>query len=284
VAPPFCWQSKAALKLIKKAFGETHGVCHALAVYLVLTRFASDEGADSFTREKSDIADAAGVSVRKCHDVLGRFSEFGLLQIQRNHFPGTSLKAPSTYTLLAVAHGELPIGTPCTSIGMGAEQGNLPISEEELQKNPSNVALLPPESACANKGGKKGSPPPLDAIAQGHGELRLPPQKSQPWPMQPSEKDRLIRAIDKKLETIRESSPGTKYRSNDGTLKPEVLKYRSELRKKRRELETSWIGVEDPTEGEEPGPPKPKANDRNAGTKNEPRKGQYEVAAQRTTS
>lgn len=105
-AEPFCWQHKEALRIIDNNFEQDVGSAHL--VYLAMTRIASDEGAESFTRPISQIAKLAGVSYRTASPILHRFEALGLIRVQRNTVTGTKEHAPSTYTML---------GNGCLTLG-----------------------------------------------------------------------------------------------------------------------------------------------------------------------
>lgn len=101
-AAPYCWQHKAALKLIRQAFDQLSFLPDALAVYLCLTEFASDEQAESFDRTRRQISERSGVSLRQIDRILPILVSIGVLHIRKNILPGTKELAASTYTLRPV--------------------------------------------------------------------------------------------------------------------------------------------------------------------------------------
>jgi hypothetical protein len=99
---PFCWQHKAALKLIRQTFDDRSFLADALAVYLCFTEIASDEQTETFQRTRREIGERSGVSLRQFDRVLAILISIGLVHCRRNTIPGTKELAASTYTLRPV--------------------------------------------------------------------------------------------------------------------------------------------------------------------------------------
>jgi hypothetical protein len=99
---PWCWQNKAALRLIRQAFDNRSFLADALAVYLCLTEIASDEQTETFQRTRREIAERSGVSLRQFDRVLAVLISICLVHRQRNTIPGTKELSESTYTLRPV--------------------------------------------------------------------------------------------------------------------------------------------------------------------------------------
>ncbi|MBW7893684.1 MAG: hypothetical protein H3C27_01120 [Opitutaceae bacterium] len=95
----FCWQSKAARRAIRDAFDATSNVSTALCVYDALTEIASDEQNETFTTTHAWISRLSGVSPTTIKKVLPVLRDLGLVAIST-----PALRAPSTYTLHAVAN------------------------------------------------------------------------------------------------------------------------------------------------------------------------------------
>jgi hypothetical protein len=109
----FCWQHKKVLTLITETFSESDQAASALAVYVAMTKLASDKGSATFTAAKSLIAHTAGVSVSTVQRLLKGFEQLGVVKIKRRAIAG-AFKAPNTYTLLAIGHHDASIGhEPC---------------------------------------------------------------------------------------------------------------------------------------------------------------------------
>ena len=68
--PPYCWQSKEALRKIREHFDGDSLLPYALSVYCALTENASNKGEEEFTTLQSHLAQLAGVSVRTVRRVL----------------------------------------------------------------------------------------------------------------------------------------------------------------------------------------------------------------------
>ncbi len=76
---PFCWQSKEALRHIREVFDQSRDVSSALSVYLALSEVASNSAAAAFTTTQADLAQRAGLSVRKVADVLKKMAAVKLV-------------------------------------------------------------------------------------------------------------------------------------------------------------------------------------------------------------
>jgi hypothetical protein len=126
---PYAWQSKAALRTIAAACDNRTDKAHVLAVYLALTWKRSDLGnVASFEASKRHIAAVAGVSYRKCAEILSLLKSLGLIAISANAVEGTKEQGPNTYTLCTVSPTP---GTVCPRLGTDAGQTTLPRSEEK---------------------------------------------------------------------------------------------------------------------------------------------------------
>jgi hypothetical protein len=121
---PFCWQTKKVLRLIRDHFDDTNSVSSALAVYLSLTEFASDEKSEVFQRRILEIAARAGVSYKTVAKVLYRLEALSIISITRNKISGTKENAPHTYMLLK-------LGNECPTSGNGSDQTSFPREDEE---------------------------------------------------------------------------------------------------------------------------------------------------------
>jgi AraC-like DNA-binding protein len=159
---PWCWQSKAALRLVRDAHDATNDVTTALAVYVALTECASNEGKETFTAAHAWINRLSGVSVRTIQKHLKTFAEIGLIAIDVPR-----LRAPSRFTLLPVRQS-LPDDTqPVPSVRQRTFSAPLP-TVEERQKNSEEP--LPGFAGAGETPRKQRKPDPIfDAIAEAFG-------------------------------------------------------------------------------------------------------------------
>lgn len=77
--PPFCWQDKSAIRLIRRSFKASE-VATALAIYLTLTELASNNESDEFKVRRATIGDRVGrSSLRSVDKYLDRLAGIGLV-------------------------------------------------------------------------------------------------------------------------------------------------------------------------------------------------------------
>ena len=174
---PFCWQSKEALRMIHEAFSETDNLPSGFAVYLALSLIASDEQSERFTARKALIAFKAGVSIRTAGDVIKRFEQMRLVQIERCSSTGTVPDGASTYTLLGVGNGCLPLSNGCAPVGNQPDQSFIADKVEESGKNGSeeshkNIISPPAEGAKVRFGATED----IEAIYQAYPRKKAPVQ------------------------------------------------------------------------------------------------------------
>jgi hypothetical protein len=136
---PFCWQTKTALRDIRKAFDSNGNVSSAISIYVALTEIGSDEQSEKFQTTIAHIAEKAGLSPRTAGPLLEGLEEIGLVSIQRNRIPDSKLKAPSTYTILPIGNGCVSTGNNCASIRNERKQASLPRVEESPEDSKKNV-------------------------------------------------------------------------------------------------------------------------------------------------
>jgi hypothetical protein len=93
--PPYCWQSKAARRIIYEYFdGDVFGAS-CLGVYTALTEIASDKEAEIFTTPQSYIAQKSCLGITTIRKALKELRSLGLLAYQTPR-----LRGPITFTLL----------------------------------------------------------------------------------------------------------------------------------------------------------------------------------------
>ena len=130
---PFCYQTKAALRLIRDYFDATGNVSTALAVYVALSEIASDEQSDVFDTTTGHIAKYAGLSARTAGPIVTSLAALGLVNIKQNTVPGfipdSRIKAPKTYQVLSLRNH-------CVAfVRQISKKRDLPISEESLEES-----------------------------------------------------------------------------------------------------------------------------------------------------
>ena len=100
---PYCWQQKAALRIIR-AEPTLPSPAFTLLVYFALTWEASDKQSDTFTAHKNYIATKCGISKRKTEGCFLELEKLKLLHIHRQKTPGKKSNEINVYTLQKVAH------------------------------------------------------------------------------------------------------------------------------------------------------------------------------------
>jgi helix-turn-helix protein len=94
--PPYCWQSKAARRMIYEYFdGDTFGAS-CLGVYAALTEIASDKEAETFTTPQSYIAQKSCLGLSTVKKALKELRSLGLLAYETPRLRGSI-----TFTLVA---------------------------------------------------------------------------------------------------------------------------------------------------------------------------------------
>jgi hypothetical protein len=126
---PFCWQSKAARRLIRQKL-PTSKISSALGVYDALTEISSDNQSDTFDAAQNYIGLYAGVSGKTVQRISPDLEQLGLVAIKSNYIGGRN--AECTYTLLPLGHN---VRTP----GHGRKQPCCPTIEESPEESKKNV-------------------------------------------------------------------------------------------------------------------------------------------------
>lgn len=103
---PFCWQPKAAFRLIEEHLEHPDS---AALVYLALTRIASNKEGCTFSKPIGYIAKLAYVGSRTVYRRLPELERIGLVRIERRQIPGTHCRDCNTYTLLVPGLPVLPL-------------------------------------------------------------------------------------------------------------------------------------------------------------------------------
>ena len=96
--PPYCWQCKDALRVIREHLDGDSLLPFALIAYVALTENASNKRAEEFTTLQSHLARlAGGISIRTLQRVLPLLREIGVID-----YTTPRLRGPITFMLLAV--------------------------------------------------------------------------------------------------------------------------------------------------------------------------------------
>jgi hypothetical protein len=96
--PPYCWQSKEALRRIREHLDGDSLLPYALSVYCALTENASDKGQEEFTTLQGHLARLSGnISTRTVRRVLPILREIGVLE-----YVTPRLRGPIIFKLLSV--------------------------------------------------------------------------------------------------------------------------------------------------------------------------------------
>ena len=90
--------------MIREGFSEANMTASARSVYLALCELASDAQCETFTVERALIAFRAGVALRTLDKVIEILQALQLISVTRQNAERNagSIKAPNTYTLLAM--------------------------------------------------------------------------------------------------------------------------------------------------------------------------------------
>jgi hypothetical protein len=135
MSAPFCWQAKAALRMIREKCPEP---ASALGVYLALSVADSDAGGTGqFVTTHKWLASLSGLSTRTIWARLRDLQAVGLISVTT-----PALKAPSTFRLL-------PFGNNCGTSRNGCrafrngEAPPLRTSEEKKETKPPTPIQAP---------------------------------------------------------------------------------------------------------------------------------------------
>jgi hypothetical protein len=120
--PPYCWQSKAALRRIREYLEDRDQwslVCSRLCVYQALCEMASNCGSESFAASQKALTGLCGISERSLRSALGDLQSADLITACHPKHGGRGQK---TYTLLSYAseatseRSEATSGRPANSV------------------------------------------------------------------------------------------------------------------------------------------------------------------------
>lgn len=100
---PWCWQSKAALALIRSSAKSHHQ--HALTVYLVLAEAASNQQSETFVLSTGRCAKLAFVGKKTVRAAIRELVRLHLVTVTRERTADGMKNLPCRFTLLAVNTG-----------------------------------------------------------------------------------------------------------------------------------------------------------------------------------
>ena len=99
---PFCWQSKAVLRMFITHYDNApkSKLTSALALYTILTFIASNQESDKFQTSASLLCAFSGLSRPTVFNFFKDFEALGILEIQRHRVKDRNLE--SDYLLLSI--------------------------------------------------------------------------------------------------------------------------------------------------------------------------------------
>ena len=164
--PPYCWQSKEALRQIERTYDSESSTRLACAAYLALTRIASDKQAESFECSVKEIANYMHYRYDQTLKGIQLAEAAGVIKVERRKVAGTAENAPSIYTLLGVIE---KIDKVIDSPRFAVNPESIEITEKEQRKNrevthpqtpttASSVCVIPIPAATAARVGIFPSP------------------------------------------------------------------------------------------------------------------------------
>jgi hypothetical protein len=151
--PPYCWQSKEALRQIERTYDSESRTRLACSAYLALTRIASDRRAESFECSIKEIARCMHYNYEEALEGVKLAEAARVVRVERRKVTGTKENAPSIYSLLRLS--EIPIrlsGPPSSEIPIVYEV----IEKEERTHPPTSLDCV--EVVCDFSSGGNGMP------------------------------------------------------------------------------------------------------------------------------
>jgi DNA-binding transcriptional ArsR family regulator len=146
----WCWENKAARRLIRDAFDATNNVTTALATYSALCEIASDKGRETFTTTHAWIQRLSGVSPSTIKKHLAAFADLKLVYIST-----PALRVPSTYMLLSLANDCTALANGELALANSTSSAPLATSEESKKKERRKSEELAAPSASAGGSAEK---------------------------------------------------------------------------------------------------------------------------------
>ena len=148
--PPFCWQSKEALRRIREHLDGDSLLPFALGAYVALTENASDKRAEEFTTLQSHLCRlAGGFSTKTLQRVLPILREIGVID-----YTTPRLRGPITFRLVPVATDSPNVATDSPNVATTkktAFQSPNRITIEEQEKNIEKNTLAQPAAGAVER-------------------------------------------------------------------------------------------------------------------------------------
>ena len=148
--PPYCWQSKAALRKIREHFDGDSLLPYALNVYCALSENASDRGEEEFTTLQGHLAQLAGnISTRTIRRVLPILREIGVLD-----YTTPRLRGPIAFRLLSVQARRSGVETESPNVRTRKKTGfqSANRNNNEITKEITNEVTHPPPDSSESAG------------------------------------------------------------------------------------------------------------------------------------
>jgi hypothetical protein len=130
--PPFCWQSKEALRRIREYMegrDQWSLVQSRLLLYVALCEMASNRGTESFTVSQKALSNLSGLSARSQSESLRDLVAAGVIAMRDPEHGGRGQK---TYTLLSVrsevGSGRPEVGSERSEVGSSRSEVGVPSS------------------------------------------------------------------------------------------------------------------------------------------------------------
>ena len=147
--PPYCWQSKAALRRIREYMlgrDQWQKVSSRLCLYHALCEMASNRGSKSFRASQKALADLCGLSERTQREILRDLQRAGVITASDPENGGQGQK---TYTLLSFNAEAGSERTEATSerSEMSVNMPSLPTLEVTLEERKNNKDDQSPSQA-----------------------------------------------------------------------------------------------------------------------------------------
>lgn len=154
--PPFCWQDKAVLRLIRASFKKSE-VATAIAIYTVLTMYASNKQSDEFHLKRQTLCDFVGRSANVVDTYLGRLAELGV--IRKEPVAYDNMYRCMNFHLLPLPTVEvsLPTGTPSSA---DREASPCPQGDAHLPAGKRDRRIPTSEESPGNRNAGPEAPPP----------------------------------------------------------------------------------------------------------------------------
>lgn len=161
--PPFAWQNKEALRLIREKCSEESALTHYYALYCLMSEFSSDNGGGNFKKPITDFMKGLGLGRRSVEKALNQLKALGLVGVEKNQRSDGG-KDWSTYTLTPCAlyahtHAHLTdSNVKCASLRINAEETSVETGEESSARNDGQAIASPSGAGSSSDSEWEGLP------------------------------------------------------------------------------------------------------------------------------